>query len=48
MAMMRKKNIKNTTIDSNSIFEYFFNSWLYGFRILSDNINKDKSFSFLT
>lgn len=42
MAMMRKKNIKNTTIDPSEVFEYFFNSWLYGFRILADNIQKDK------
>jgi len=46
--MMRKKNIKNTTIDANAIFEYFYNSWLYGFRILCDNINKDKSRSIFT
>jgi hypothetical protein len=43
MAMMRKKNINNTTIDPSEVFEYLFNSWIYGFRILSDNITRDKS-----
>jgi len=39
--MMRKKNNKNNVIDANSIFEYFFDSWLNGFRILCVKINKD-------
>ena len=43
MAMMRKRNIKNSTIDFSEIFEYYFNCWIYAFRILSNNITRDKS-----
>jgi len=42
MAMMRKKEKSSMTLDFNDIFEYFFNSWLYGFRILADVIQKSK------
>jgi len=42
MAMMRKKCVNKTYLDFNEIFEYFYNSWLSGFRVLSDMVNKDK------
>ena len=42
MSMMRKRNIKNSTIEFSEIFEFFYNSWIYAFRILSDNISRER------
>jgi len=44
IAMMRRKDMDKTYIEFNEIFEFFFNSWMHGFKILGEVLCREKNF----